>query len=199
MKNFDKKNNSFNTLLAFVVVASFFLFFFQSFSITGNATEGSTISNVSIAKYLAITFGDNLSEGIQFGTVNTLPATNINATHNNDSTSISGGTTYTIEVHDDSNTNVDFCIRANAGLTSAGADVIGLGNETYNAFSTTNATYPLLSGETSLTTGYVKAVSNIDVGSMAYWRFWLDIPAAQPSGDYNNSVLFEGVTTGIAC
>lgn len=197
MDNFKLGNGSFNAILAFVVVTSFFLFFFSSFSITGNATEGSTTSNVTIAKYLAITFGTNLSEGIQFGSVSTLPATSINASHNHDGAS--NATTYTVEVHNDSNTAVDFCIRANAGLTSAALDVIGLANETYSALNLTNSTHPILSNETPMTVSYVKAVSAIPPGNSSYWRFWLDIPASQPSGNYNNSVFFEGVTTGLAC
>ena len=198
MKKSESFKRGMNAFLVFVVIASFFLFFLESFTLTGNVTSGSTTSNVSIAKYLAISFGTNLSQGIQFGTVNALPATNINATHNYDGTST--GTTYTIDVSTDSNSHVDFCIKANAGLTSAALDVIGLGNETYAALNLTNSTHPLLSNETSMTTSYVKSYAeSIAPGNSSYWRFWLDIPSAQPSGDYNNSVSFEGVVAGLAC
>ncbi|MCR4327787.1 MAG: hypothetical protein NUV46_04375 [Nanoarchaeota archaeon] len=197
MEKFDKEKGHINLLLTFVVGASLFLFFFQSFSITGNATEGSTTSNVTISKFLAINMGANLSEGIQFGTVALLPAQNVNASHDYDGAG--SNTTYSIEVHNDSNTAVDFCIKANAGLTSSGLDVIGIDNESYSSFSHTNSTYPLLSNESSMTTDYIKAVGSITPGDFSYWRFWLDVPAAQPSGDYNNSVLFEGVSAGLAC
>lgn len=189
-----------NVMLAFVVVASLALAFFESTgggTLTGYATEGTTVSNVTISKFLAIEFSPGLNEGIQFGSVNTLPATDINASHNYDGPS--SGTGYYINVSTDGNTNIDFCIKANTGLTSAGLDVIGLGNETYSNSTSTNATIPLLASQTPLTTSYVKSGANVAVGTANYWRFWLDIPAAQPSGDYNNTVSFKGVSTGLSC
>jgi len=197
MKKQKGLSENFDKILVFVVALSFFLFFFQTFALTGHATEGTTVSNVSISKYLAVSFGANLSSGIQFGTVNTLPATNINATHNYDGAS--SGTTYTIDVSTDGNTNVDFCTKANTGLTDPALDVIGLGNETYSADNSTTVSIPALANETSLTTGYVKAQSFTQPGNSSYWRFWLDIPAAQPSGDYNNTVYFKGVVSGLSC
>jgi len=186
-------------LLAIILMCAFLLIIGEFMFITGNATSGSTPSNVSISKYFAISFGSSLFGGIQFGTVSFLPATNINATHNNDSNTYSEGTTYTIDVSSDSNSEVDFCIRADGGLTSLAADVIGLGNETYEAYNITNSTHPDLALETSMTTSYVKAFTGIVVGNSSYWRFWLDIPASQPSGTYNNTVSFEGVVTGNSC
>ena len=197
MKNKMNFNKNFDTILVFVAALSFFLFFFQSFVLTGYATEGSTTSNVSIAKYLAIAFGANLSNGIQFGNVNTLPATNINATHDYDGPS--DETTYTVDVSTDSNTNIDFCTKASSGLTSPALDVIGVGNETYSADNSTTSTIPALGSETSFTTSYVKAQNVTAPGNSSYWRFWLDIPAAQPSGDYNNTVYFKGVVSGLSC
>ncbi len=197
MRNEGNFDGRFSTFLVFVIALAFFLFLFESFSITGNATEGSTISNVSIAKYLAISFSSNLSEGILFGNVAALPSVDINATHNYDGTS--GGSSFFISVSNDSNTAIDFCIKANAGLTSAASDVIGLGNETYSNSTSTNSTIPPLTSQTALTTAYVKSGVGVAVGSNEYWRFWLDIPAAQPSGDYNNSVSFKGVVSGVSC
>ena len=194
IKFFENKKEVF----LFIIILICFILFVGNFFATGNVTSGNTPSNVSVSKYLAISFGTNLSQGIQFGTVSFLPATNINATHNYDGNST--GTTYTIDVSTDSNSHVDFCIKANAGLTSAALDVIGLGNETYAALNLTNSTHPLLSNETPMTTSYVKSYAeSIAPGNSSYWRFWLDIPSAQPSGDYNNSVSFEGVTSGGIC
>ncbi len=197
MKKIVNSASKFESFLVLVIVLSVFLVFFQSSYLTGHATEGSTTSNVSIAKYLAIAFGTNLSNGIQFGNVNTLPATNINATHNYDGSV--NETTYSVDVSPDSNTNIDFCTKADAGLTSPALDVIGIGNETYAASNSTTDTIPDLASETPLTTAYVKAQSVTQPGNSSYWRFWLDIPAAQPSGDYNNTVYFKGVVSGLAC
>jgi len=191
-------NKKLDFLLTLLVVLSASLLLFEGLPLTGYVTESSTISNVTIAKYLAISLGTNLSEGIQFGNVDALPATNINATHNYDESS--NGTTYTIDVSSDGNTPVDFCIRADSGLTSPDADVIGIDNETYSTYDSTNSTHPLLSGETAMTDSYVLApTTGIGTGSSLYWRFWLDIPASQPSGDYNNTVYFKGVVTTLGC
>ncbi len=185
-------------VLILIIVASLLFLFFQNFgNLTGQAIQGEVPSNVTVSKYLAIQFGTSLGEGIQFGNVAFLPVTNVNASHNYDNGV--NGTTYTIDVSNDSNTAVDFCILANAGLTSPTFDVIGLGNETYSAYNSTNSTYPLITLETPMTLSYVKAVNNIHVGNSSYWRFWLDVPTAQPSGDYNNTVSFKGVQTGQSC
>ena len=170
----------------------------QSFGITGHATETTTISNVTIAKYLSITMCTNLSDGIIFGNITELPATNINSTHNYDGAST--GSTMCINISDDGNTAIDLCTKANDDLTSVGADTILLANETYANSTVTNAGTPgAATNATLLTTSYVKSGNAIGVGNLNYYRFWLDIPAAQPSGDYNNTVYFKGVTTTLSC
>jgi hypothetical protein len=171
---------------------------FNEPKITGHATETTTVSNVTIAKYLAIDMSVNLSGGIMFGNVATLPATNVNATHNYDG--VSSGTSMFLNVSNDSNTNVDFCIKANAALTdSTSGNIIGIGNETYYNSTTTNITIPDLASELAITTGYVRAGSNITKGNSNYYRFWLDVPASTSSGSYNNTVWFKGTETGQAC
>jgi len=52
------------------MVFEFGEFFKNIFSrLTGNVVEGSTTSNVTIEKYLAIAFSTSLSQGIYFGSV----------------------------------------------------------------------------------------------------------------------------------
>jgi len=172
---------------------------------TGYATETSTISNVTISSYFAIDMSVNLTDGIQFGTISALPATNQNATHNYDGANTTdGGGTYNqstsmwMNVSTDSNTAVDFCVKADALNTSAG-DAIGLANESYSNYTATNFTVPRLAKEVGLTTSYVTAGLNTAAGSNNYYRFWLDVPAATPTGVYNNTVNFKGVATGGAC
>jgi len=186
-----------NLFLFLIIFICLVLLIFQNVSISGRATESFTDSNVSITKYIAISFSENLSEGIDFGDVNVLPATSLNATHNYDG--LINGTSLYISVSSDSNTPVDFCIKANTDLTSIDLDVIGLANETYQNSSTTNLTLPTTSPEIPLTTSYIKSGDNIAVGSENYYRFWLDVPVAQPSGDYNNTVSFKGVQVGYSC
>jgi hypothetical protein len=188
-----------------VFLFSIIMIFNQGIKTTGYATETSTVSNVTISTYFAIEMSANLSAGIEFGNVSTLPTTNQNATHNNDSeNTTAGGATYNqstsmwINVSSDSNTAVDFCTKADALNTSTG-DEIGLGNETYANNTQTNVTIPLLSLEASITTAYAKSSSSISAGSRNFYRFWLDIPAGTAAGVYNNTVSFKGVSTGGNC
>lgn len=167
--------------------------------LTGYATSANTTSNVTISKFLSITLCTNLSEGIEFGTVDTLPTTDQNGTHNYDGAS--SGTTYCVNVSGDGNTAVDICLGAMDNLTSAGADEIEISNESFAGnVTTTDSTTPGLANETSLTANsYQESSHNISNGSLAYYRFWLDIPAGTPSGTYENNLSFKGVETTLAC
>lgn len=191
--------------LLFIFVALFLfsiaMFLIQNIpevKITGYAIEESTVSNVTISKSLSIDLSTNLSEGILFGS-KPPGSTNVNATHNYDGAS-SGSSMY-VNVSVDSNTAVDFCIKSNDDLRTSGADIIGIGNETYaNNVTTTDADNPSLSDKVSLNkTDYVKAGNNISIGSQSYFRFWLDVPAGQASGDYNNTVSFKGIEIDTSC
>jgi len=184
-------------LIAILVISLIFLFFENVNAITGNVVEGSTTSNVTIEKYLAIAFSTSLSQGIYFGSVDTLPATDINATHDYDGAS--SATTYYISVSGDGNSQVDFCLKANAPLTNNATEEIPLVGETYSNSSSSNSTVPVLGDQVSMTTSYVKSGNAIAAGSDNFYRFWLDVPAIQPSGEYNNTVSFKGVVTGLAC
>ena len=193
-----KKINFYNLVLVFVILICLVLLVLQSSGvISGNAIEFPISSNVSINKYLAISFSTNLSEGILFGDVAVLPASKINASHNYDG--VNNSTSIYITVSDDGNTAVDFCTKADRPLTSAASDEIGLGNETYSNSSSSNLSIPDLAGNVSLTLNYTKSGNDVALGEINYYRFWLDVPAAQPSGDYNNSVSFKGVQTGVGC
>ena len=185
-------------LILVILICLGFLIFQNSFRFSGKTVEIPVSSNVSISKYVSITFSSNLSEGILFGVVSVLPAENINASHNYDGESNS--TSLYINVSADGNTAVDFCIRANDNLTSVAADAIGLANETYANSTVTNTGTPgAAANSTALTTSYVKSGNAVSTGGVNYYRFWLDIPAAQPSGNYNNTVFFKGVTTTLSC
>ncbi len=167
-------------------------------SLTGHVTETATVSNVTIAKYLAIDMSTNLTEGIMFGSVNTLPATNVNATHNYDDAS--SGTSMFLNVSADSNTNVDFCIKANAAMADpVSGGVLGIGNETYANSTTTDIDNPGVGSELALTTEYAKSGVNVTIGSASYYRFWLDVPVSVQAGTYNNTVWFKGIETTGSC
>lgn len=185
-------------IIILVLIVSLGFLFFESYDfITGKVTEGTVLSNVTVYNALAISFSTNLSDGILFGTVAFLPVTDINGSHNYDGTNNS--TSYYISVSSDSNSDVDFCIKANADLTSAGTDVIGLANETYSNSTSTNLTLPSVAEQIPLTTSYIKSGENILIGSNIYWRFFLDVGGGQATGNYNNSVSFKGIVTGNSC
>jgi len=193
----------YNILLIFIIFISLVFVVIQNFVIiqgnilTGKTIEESAVSNVSINKYLAISFSGNLSEGIFFGSIYSLPALNINATQNYGGSI--NGTEYYINVSTDSNSNVDFCIKASGNMQNLASDAIGLDNETYSHYDLTNSSVPEISSDTPLTISYVQSGSNIPIGGANYYRFWLDIPAGQPSGDYNNTISFKGVEYGTSC
>jgi len=189
-----------NILLIFFIILLIFsvaMFVLATPGITGHATSDTTVSEVTITNYLSISMSENLGTGIAFGSVSTLPATDVNATNNYDGGS--SASTLSIEVSEDSNTAVDFCIKADGDLTTSGADTLGLGNETYANATSSDVDTPALANEVALTESYVKAGDSVAAGSTNYYRFWLDIPAAQTPGTYNNTVYFEGVNTGGAC
>ncbi|MEK6918146.1 MAG: hypothetical protein AABW51_04320 [Nanoarchaeota archaeon] len=194
---------AFGLLFLFAIIM---LFITQS-KITGYATTATTTSNVTISVYFAIAMSNNLTSGITFGNISSLPFTNANSSHNYDgvNTTAQGsnlngtnGTSTWLNVSADSNTAVDFCLKGDAALTS-GANTIGIGNETYANHTLTNFSLPALGSETAFTLSYVKAGSNIAAGNNSYYRFWLDVPAGTSSGTYNNTLSFEGVSTGGGC
>ncbi len=169
----------------------------QKIEITGQATTGTTTSNVTISKFLSIDMSGNLSTGILFGTVNALPAVDINASSNNNS---GGNSTFYLNVSTDSNIAVDFCIKADADLyDSLGGSTLGVGNESYANATITNMTLPDLSNQVPFTTSYIKSGYNITRGNVNYYRFWLDIPSGTPSGTYNNTLTFKGIEIGTSC
>jgi len=187
-------------LLVLVSLFSIVMIFNQSIKTTGFATTETTVSNVTISKYLSITMSTNLSKGIFFGTVNSLPAVNINASGNNNSLSTGANSTFFINVSTDSNTNVDFCLKAISNLIdSAGGNMLNVGNESYSNSTTTNETLPAVGKEVIFTTSGIKAGINITAGNVTYYRFYLDVPTGTPSGIYNNTISFEGVEVLGAC
>jgi len=197
------RDNLLVLVFGLVFLFSIIMVFNQGIRTTGFATTSTTTSNVTIHTYFAIDMSANLSDGIAFGNITSLPAVDQNATHNYDGVAATfetaPGTSMWMNVSDDSNSPVDFCIMADELNTSSG-DVIVLANETYHFNETgTNLTQPTNGSEISLTDSYVKAGTAVAVGGENYYRFWLDVPAAIASGTYNNTVYFKGVTTGGSC
>ena len=183
--------------LIIVIVLSFILIFIENATIHGEATQGDITSNVSVFLSLAIDFSDDLRDGILFGDVITLPVTNLDATGNYNGSSNS--TSYYILVSPDGNTPIDLCLDVSSPLMTDSLEEIGVANETYSHSTESNLTLPDEGEEYPFSLTYEKAGSNIPTGGINYMRFWLDIPTGQPPGDYNNSVNFRAIPTGLNC
>jgi hypothetical protein len=193
-----KRDSLVNIFLILLIVASVLLIFFQHINMQGKAIDNFVPSNVSILKTIAISFSSNLASGIIFGDVHVLPSYNISAVHNYDNQN--NGSSYYIYVSPDSNSQIDLCIKADRGLTNAGGDVIGIGNESYaSSTNSSDVTIPSLNNETSLTLNYSQYDVGVFPGEQNFLRFWLDVPAAQASGTYNNSVYMKAVVSGLSC
>lgn len=187
---------TFFALAVFLFVLSFL---YHSYA----ATTSSTTSNVTVASSIGLVLSGNLSAGIYFGNV-TIGTNDANGSANylyNDSIYSGANTTaYWIQMAASNNENVDTCISANTHLTSV-TTTIGVGNITYDANSSriganmnNGASSALLStsatkfGNTSITAGNNQTI-----------QFYLDIPAAQASGVYNNTITFSIVSAGASC
>lgn len=152
----------------------------------------SSPSNVTVSAYVAIGLSNNFTS-IEFGSVSPLD-TDVNGSHNYDG--LSTNSSYIVTVSSDSNQASYLCVRDNWALNSSGGDIIGNTNYAWNASTTGGPSSPILPG-TAITTSNVDAngASTVAVGQNLTFRFWLDIPAAQAAGTYNNTVFITGKTT----
>lgn len=167
-------------------------------SFTGAATTQTTQSRVSISYYYAISLSDNLADGIDFGNITSLPATDLNATDNHNGANST--TTMWVLLSNDSNVNIDVCTRAQGPLNTTGGAEIGLGNYTWSDSLTTTGSLPSGPSTTAYTTSFAKGNSvNIAPSSKGYYRYWLDVPVGQAAGTYTNTVEYKAVYTGAGC
>ena len=190
----DKLVNFFLIVIIFVCLI---LIVVNFLSVTGYVTQRTTLANVTIGKYFSVYFSDGLEEGINFGDVAVLPVIKTNATRNYDG--FNSATNYFMGVSNDSNVNVDFCVVASGDMQSESLDILNLSNEFYSNSTFSDFDNPLLNESKAFDIDYVKTHSGIIPGSNGYYRFWLDIPAAQPSGTYSNNITFKGIVSGDSC
>jgi len=176
-----------------IFLFSIIMIFTQRPVSTGMVTEDTTISSVTISTYFAITLSSNLSGGIIFGTLDSTGSNNNNATGNYADSPTDNSSQFFVNVSADSNTGVNFSLKADGPMNTSGGDEIGLGNESYANATTTTFAAPALVNEVNFTTAFVDAGYNVSAGSGIYYRFWLDVPAATPVGTYNNTVSFKGM------
>lgn len=181
-------------LLPFVIVLSLILAMIHG-SAGGKAAAFSIPANVSVGVARSMGLSSNLSTGILFGTLN--PNTNDNnAVFNYGDGNGTGSTYYLLTTG--SSTPTDFCINDNTHLTtSSGGITMGNGNYTFNDSLIPDA--PSLPG-TAIAMGYQKlSQQGVAQNVSVYLRFWLDIPASQPAGAYNNTLTFKAIASGTDC
>jgi hypothetical protein len=184
-------------LLIIITIASLGTITVGPSSISGAATALGTESRAVIQQYFAIALSDNLADGIEFGLLDQNTFGN-NATDNYNG--VSNVTTTYIELSNNSNVNVELCIRANADLHNiAENEIIGITNMTYTNATATDLYIPSKSDEAPLTKAFDKILLNVGPGTKDYLRFWLDIPEDTAPGTYNNTLEFKGVKTGDNC
>ena len=155
-----------------------------------NATSAFNVTIVSPSFSVSISLSSRLSQQINW-TLTSLPAYNQSAQGNNGT----GLTEYYVDIQVEGGT-ADIYVKANDNLTTPGGDILGIGNETYS-YNYTNLSVPS-DIKTSLTTNYSdnKIGNAMNNGSVIYLKFFLNAPAGQAAGTYNNSLLFKAVQTG---
>jgi len=196
-------NNKFPIVVLFCVLAAIIIGLLAFSSTTpmptGAATTQTTQSRVAISYYYAITLSTNLQAGIDFGNVTSLPANDLNATHDFDGANST--TTFWVHESNDSNVNIDICHRAQGPLMTVGNDTIGLGNYTWSDSLTNTSNVPSgPPGTNTFNTTLTKANNNnIAPNGNGFYRYWLDIPIGQAAGSYTNTVEYKAVYTGASC
>lgn len=178
---------TFGAVLGVLVITAACLAFMSSmssFTTAANTTEQNTSSDANVSYFVAIGMSTQLAAGIHFGNVEP------NSTGNPaDQNFDSGSTLYYVSVSPDGNTGVNISIKDNADLTSS-LDTIQ--NTGYYYDADLDAAVPSLPG-TAITTGYVQSISDVENGTNAYFRFYLDVPPTTAAGNYNNTVFFQAV------
>jgi hypothetical protein len=179
-----------NALLVFALLLLVFMFFYftpssnQTNNITGFATSSLGNLSAGVATFiscswsnsaLTVSFGSSINPGSNY--------TNASANYNN----VGAGTHYNVTVDSLSNVIVNISMRGEDFIS--GSNKIAIGNVTWasnttdvngtNMVSTGNIT--ALSGAFNLTT-YV--AFNEPIGSTAWYRFWINIPATALAGSY---------------
>lgn len=177
-------------LISILFLTAFLLAFPLGMSATED--EQTTTSNVTVNVYAAVALSTNLTDGIQFGSLD--PNTNDNnATHNFDKDGAVNSSMW-IEISNDCNTNLSLWIKDDVALTK-GSDTIANTGYTYASNTTVNnETDPGLAG-TAITTAYVLVSAVAEIGQNYTFRGWLDIPSGQAAGYYSNTVYFKGNQT----
>ncbi len=154
--------------------------------------DGATKQNSTVianAYSVAMDLSSRLGQMINWS-LSSLPAYNQSADGNNGT----GITEYWVNITSYGGTS-DLYMKAESDLRTAGGDVLGIGNETYSN-STSNSSVPD-SIKIPLTTDFSNHLIASNIGNATiYLKFFLNAPARQAAGNYNNSLSFRAVQNG---
>lgn len=156
---------------------------------SNNWGTNSTTFYIEDEAAISIDLSDELSWWVKWNLVS-LPVQDLGAIGNNGS----GITEYYVNVSATA-TTVDLYVRADGDLQTVDLDVLGLENETFSYV--TNDPYVNTSNQTVMETNYIQIGSGLQDGDVVYLKFFVDAPASQPAGVYQNQLQFKAVRTGI--
>jgi len=165
------------------------IFIFSSGSdLTGHATSDSQVGNLSagVQTYMACVWSSP-TLNIDFGNSLNPGTSDINGT---DNYIMSPGTGYNVTVSGISTSNANITILGNDLVD--GANVIGVGNITWQASTTSNIDAALVpTGSNPITGAVVDIATNIAPSSATYYRFWMDVPSDSVAGNYVGNYTIE--------
>ncbi len=146
--------------------------------------------------FISISISPALMNGIMFGTIN--PGTNDNPAINN-TNGAGGGTAYNITIDSSTTVNVDLYNDASGNLVS-GSYIIGIGNVTHQANTTSNTGDNLVAAGSialSITYSIIGSIcQNLLANSNCWISYWLDSPTVQPPGSYTTTYKYCAVQNG---
>lgn len=171
-------------------VGLFALLLMQHSVQAASSDEQTTSSNVTVNVYVSISLTTGFANGVEFGS--------LDPGQDNQASTTCTGHSCNISVSGDTNVNVDILMKANANLTrcpggACTGDMIGWWNYSWNATDGTSA-WVQPGWELNITsydniTAH-KVGDSVSSSGVRSWQAWLDIPAAQVAGTYNNTLYF---------
>jgi hypothetical protein len=153
---------------------------------------GGTKMNVTIRGAVSISISPCLTTGIQFKSTD--PGdTDVNASCNNITVNLTGGTAYNLTVDATSTVNVNFTHASNRTNLTTGTYYLAIANVTYNSNSTANFNEtelhdpddsdPMEDGDGG-NWGPLEDCDNLGDNKNCWITYYIDIPSYQPPGNY---------------
>ncbi len=192
------------SLLGALVFLGILLVIFSSFPSVYSAEQqtGTTKMNVTIRGWVSISASSCITAGITFNETDQNTRGN-NATCNWGQGD-NGGSGYNLTLGTETTVNVNFTHASNRSNLTTGTYEIGIANVTYNSNSTEDNGSNMLNNDTAtaLSTNWdeMEDCTNLDKSTKTdCWEtYFLNVPSAQPPGDYETGYCWCGRRTNTA-